>query len=274
MLKRAIMSIREAANARIAVIVVVNGTRFDKELCARIRAQDDVRVEYLEQASLPRALLRGRDLVDTEFFSTLDDDDEYLPNGLTCRVAALEATGADLVITNGYRHVLGRDEPFDPAIQSVPEARLPKLFERNWLTSCNALFRSSSVGREYFADYHQFFEWTWLAFKLALSDLRMVAIPDKTFRYNDTPNSLSKSAAYLEADVELYRRMLAKTTAPDVARLIHRRLAAALHDRSVRELAQGNRAKALGFHMRSLFHSGGLQYLAYSRRLLPGWPQP
>ena len=274
MLKRAIMSIRKAASSRIEIIVVVNGTRFDKDLCAWIRAQDDVRVEYLEQASLPAALLRGRELVDTEFFSTLDDDDEYLPNGVTCRVAALDATGADVVITNGYRCFLERDEIFHHAIQSVPEAPLAKLFEQNWLANCNALFRSSSVGREYFADYYQFFEWTWLAFTLALSELRIVAIPDKTFRYNDTANSLSKSEAYFDADVELYRRMLTKKIPPAVARLIHRRLAAALHNRSVRELAQGNRAKAAGFHLRSLFHSGGLRYLAYSRRLLPGWPQP
>lgn len=272
LLKRAIDSVRAAARAATRIVIVVNGTRYDQRLLEWLQAQPDVRLERLERASLPLALLHGREHVETEFFATLDDDDEYLPNALVRRADALDASGADVVITNGYRHACGRDRMFHDAIESVPASPLAKLFEHNWLASCNALYRSSSIGREYFANYHPFLEWTWMAFQLATSDVRIVALAEATFRNYDTPNSLSKSDAYFDADLALYRRMLARNTPPEITRLIQRRVAAALHNRSLRELARGNRAKAITFHLRSLFRPGGLQYLAYSRRLLPGWP--
>lgn len=272
-LRCAIKSIRRSSTAPVKIITVVNGTQADAEICRWLATQPDIQYERLPTPSAPLAVRRGRELVQTPFFSFLDDDDEYLFGGTDLKLAAFtNQTVVDLVISTGFRHCEGIDEPIMNSLDHVPSAPLKTLFEFNWLSSCNALFRSDSFPPEFFADPHPYAEWTWLAYKLALAGKKIAAINHDTFRINDTTGSLSKSEAYYDAYATLYRRMLSLVPPPDIARTIRKRMSADWHDQSVRALLHGDTLLALTCHFNSMMLPGGLKYLPYTRRLMPLWP--
>lgn len=272
-LRRAIESIRQSSTTTVKIITVVNGTRADSEICRWLAIQSDIQYERLPTPSLPLAVRRGRELVQTPFFSFLDDDDEYLVGGTDLKSAELSSHAeADLVISSGFRHCGEVDDPIMTPLDKVPSAPLESLFEFNWLSSCNALFRSDSFPPEFFADPHPYAEWTWLAYKLAMAGKKIASINQATFRINDTPDSLSKSDSYHNAYQALYRRMLLLKPPPEIARAIRTRMSADWHDQSVRALLRGERLQACTFHISSLMLPGGLRYLPYTRRLVPLWP--
>lgn len=274
LLRRAIESIRRSSAQPIAIIVVVNGNRSNVGLCDWLRTQVDIRVEFIPTPSLPNAILRGRELVDSPFFSTLDDDDEYLDGGIDMRLTCMCSEGnPDVVVTNGYRRWQTADTWCYKTLDGVSDTPLKSLFETTWLNSCNALYRSAAVGPEYFSDFHQYAEWTWLAFKLAMADKQFATLNNPTFIYYDSPGSLSKSKACGEAYISLFQRMLDQLPPPDVTQLIRRRMSASWHDQSIQALSQGNIWEALQCHLRSLILPGGVRYASYSRRLFPGWPK-
>lgn len=273
LLMRAIESIRRSSVGQIKIIVVVNGGHADPAVCQWLQAQADIQYEQVATPSAPLAIFRGRALVQTAFFSMLDDDDEYLPGGTDLKLAAfLSHSEADIVLTSGLRCVGEVDTPAMSEIERVPLAPLISLFQSAWLGSCNTLFRSESFPGSFFADPHPYAEWTWLGFKLALAGKQIAAINQPTFRINDMPGSLSKSKSYHDAYQALYQRMLDMKPPTDVVRTIRVRIGSDWHDQSVRALSRGDLRGAIGCHCRSLIHPGGLRYFAYSRRLLPGWP--
>lgn len=272
LVRRAVLSVRRSSALPVAIIVVVNGNRADPELLAWLRAQHDVQLEILARPSLPNALLRGRELVRTPYFSTLDDDDEYLGNAIDLRLEAIRDSGADVVVTNGFRYCSGTMGRSYDTLEKVPANPLEELFRTTWLHNGNALYRSESVGAAFFANHHAYAEWTWLAFNLALRGKRIAVLETPTFIYYDTPGSLSKSAAYRDAYMSLYRRMLDANPPPAVVRHIKRRIQAGWHDLSCHALDQGRRLEALRCHLYSLA-AGGLRYFSFGRRLLPGWPK-
>lgn len=273
-LKRAIASIRKAATVPVKLVVVVNGDRHDPAACAWLLAQPDVHTEFVPQPSLANAVLHGRRLVTTPYFATLDDDDAFTEGGLDQRLAVMEsAAQPDLVISNGVRRdVNGQDSPCYDSLADVPGSPLAALFSRPWLNSGNALYRSQSIGIEYFEDPHAFAEWTWLAFKLGAAGMRIAVLETPTFVIYDTAGSLSKSEAYEKSFMPLYERMLALQPPADIVALIRRRMGSSWHDQSVLALRDGQRLKALRLHVRSLALPGGARYLSYSRYLIPGWP--
>lgn len=274
-LKRSIDSIRNSSSQLIEIIVVVNGKRFDQDLCGWLKMQPDVRFEYISAPSLPNALLRGRELVEAPFFSILDDDDEYIGMCTDVKLTAMASfPHADLLVTNGYlRQQGGVDELLYSNLHNVPSQPLISLFEATWLNSCNALYRSSSINSEFFHDYHQYIEYTWLAFKIAMAGKNICVLDEPTFRCFDTPGSLSKSDAYKNAKLRLYNRMLSRRPPREVTRLILKKISSAYHDESVRALHEGHWMRALIFHLRSLALPNGHRYFSYGRRLLPGWPK-
>jgi glycosyltransferase involved in cell wall biosynthesis len=271
LLQRAVRSVRQSSTLPVTIIVVVNGDRGDPEVMAWLRQQDDVTLEILKEPSLPAALLRGRELVQTPYFSTLDDDDEYLGSAIDLRLAAIRESGADVVVTNGFRYSSGTTRLSYDTLRKVPQNPLEELFYTTWLHNGNALYRSDSVGREFFANYHAYAEWTWLAFNLALKGKCIAVLETPTFIYYDTPGTLSKSSAYRTSFLPLYRKMLDAGPPPAVVRQIKRRIQSAWHDQSCQALDQGWRREALRCHFHSLA-TGGLRYFSYGRRLLPGWP--
>ena len=268
-LQRAIGSaLSSAANGRVKVLVCVNGSRWDAETVSMIQRNPIVTVHHLAEASLPKALATGRCAVETEFFGFLDDDDELLPGSIDARLAVLRANpGYDLVATNGIRRTCNGEEPMFKHLATVPADPLVALFNENWLASCGALFRSTSVSRAYFDDYHDYAEWTWLAYCLCLNKRRVAVVDEPMFIVNETIGSRSKSIAYQNSYLALYLRMLTNPLPPNIFRIVRGRLASALHDSSVDSLSRGEIWSATKLHLRSLALPGGLRFASYSRHI-------
>lgn len=276
-LRRAIGTVRASTSRRVRIIAVMNGPGIERAVADWLRQQPDVLCLQNETPSLPLALLMGRQHVTAPYFCTLDDDDEYLPGALDLRLSAMEAAmsgspDASVVVTNGYRSAGGKDENFYDHLDRVATDPLRALFESNWLNSGNALYRTAAVTVDDFADYNAYAEWTWLAYRLALRGAAIVTVNEPTFRIHDTPGSLSKSAAYANAYLSLYERMLTLRPPRAIRRLVLRRVSASWHDFSVSALHGRAVLDAWKCHLRSLRLPGGMRYLSYTRRLIPGWP--
>lgn len=269
MLKRAISSIRRSSVEPIRILVVVNGSRNDVDLCSWLKEQPDVVFEYQHTPSAPQAVYRGRELVETEFFSTLDDDDEYLDGATDQKLLFLRSNlAADLVVTNGYRLVGEVDKPHYSNLLRVARDPLGVLMQFNWLHSGNALYRTTSVELFHFSDSHPYAEWTWLAFKLAMASKKIGTLESMTFKCYDTPLSLSKTAAYSSSYLALFERMLGMAPEVRIAKGIKKKISAYWHDASVNALDKGQWWQSLRCHLRGLFQVGGSRYLSYSRHLL------
>jgi hypothetical protein len=268
-LLRAIASIHAASTHPVRVLVVINGQRFDASLVEHLQGRNDVDVIQVAEGSQTNAQLVGRRAVATEFFSFLDDDDEYLPNGLDVRMSLLVGNTAAVAVTNGYVCRDGGDKLLYSRIPKVPRDLFRELFQQNWLASCNHLFRTASVASGYFEDAPTAMEWTWLAFRLAMDDKTIAARDVPTFRINDTPGSLSKSTSFLASRVEIYNRMLAQKPPRHIANIIRRKSSSAWHDIATAELQLGVKSKARVAHLRSMTcHWSGVKFLPFSRRLV------
>ena len=227
-----------------------------------------VELHKLSEPSLPKAIAFGRSLVTTPFFGFLDDDDELLPESLDKRLEVLNGRpDVDFVVTNGIRRKGTSEEMVLEGLSSVPDDPLSKLVAQNWLASCGALFRTTSVGTRYFDDYHKYAEWTWLAYRLSIDGKRLAVIDEPTYVINETPGSLSTTSEYQRANVALYRRMLALDPPSHVRRLIRDRYTKAVHDLSDHCLRHSRLAEATLLHLKSLVAPGGLRYLPYSRHI-------
>jgi hypothetical protein len=267
-LQRAIRSIRASSATPVSIIVIVNGTRFDAALCNWLTTQEDVQHEYIGTASAPGAVLRGRELVQTDFFSTLDDDDEYLPGSSDWKMSLLQTDAqAHLLVANAYLCSDGIDSMCYDSLDDVPGNPLKCLMQFNWLTSGNAMYRTAAVGVSYFQNYHPYVEWTWLAFRLAMDGKRIAVMDRPACRHHDTAQSLSKSERYLQSYLPLFRRMLERAPPPAIGRMIERKMGAASHGAAFAALREGRRLDAWRHHWHSLGQLGGLRYLAATRHL-------
>lgn len=252
----------------------MNGVSYDNAVVEWLQAQSDITYVYDKVPSQANAILVARKLVNTPFFSTLDDDDEYLEGANDIKLKALRETpDADMVVTNGFRCINNSDLLMYKHFGEASKEPLRYLFKFNWLHNCNALYRSDKIGIDFFEDPYLNIEWTWLAFKIAMEKKKVLFLDRATFRYHDTPMSVSKSDAYMNAHMLLHEKMLRKNPPPDIVRLIKERMSMDWHCRSDRALQAGQYGEALNCHLRSLFLPGGLRFLPYSRRLLPFWPR-
>lgn len=273
-LKRAIYSIRNASIEQIRTIVVINGNRFDNTVCNWLQQQPDLLVTQINEGSSPLAQRHGRHLVTTDYFSFLDDDDEYLPCSIDHKISSLQQNlAADFVISSGFKCINSIDEPFYPELESVAEDPLTSLLQRNWMASCGALFRSATIDHSFFDNPHPYAEWTWLAYKLLLSGKKLEVVREPGFRIHDTPGSLSKTDRYRDSYFSLYERMLSEHPPKHIEKMIRAKIGAAFHDKSATDLFRGQWLEAWASHLKSLTHPNGLRYLTYTRRLLPFWPK-
>lgn len=269
LLMRAIASIRASSRSSIQIIAVVNGNRMDTEVCDWLKAQSDVQFVSIAKPSAPNAIFTGRQLVQTEYFSTLDDDDEYLPDATEYKLAALQfEPQADMLVGNAYQCAAGVNSLRYEDLTNVPAQPLECLMQFNWLLSGNTLYRTASVGSDYFKDSHDYAEWTWLAYRLAMDGKKVAVLDVPVFRYNDTAGSLSKSNIYFQSYIPLFQRMLERSPPRAVVHMIQRKMAAAYHDASTTALQDGQLKEAWHNHWRSLIKRGGLKYLPYTRRLM------
>lgn len=265
---RALGSIIAQEGVAVVPLVVVNGNRFDRELLAQLKARKDLRFHYREEPGLVGALRTGRELVDTPFYSFLDDDDEYLPHALRSRMAVMRSReDVDVVVGNGYRM---RDGKRSASAWNIEEAKIDPikaLLANNWLTSCGGLYRSARIGPEYFSDIPSYAEWTYLAYKLCLTrTLAFLNYPG--YIINFTPGSLSGTTAYGMSQVNVLRQVLQLSMPPGIRSLVRAKYGAALHDMAAYHLAVGNRRRAWACHLSSLCQPRGARYAAYTRRLI------
>lgn len=271
---QAIESVQQQHLVKATPLLIANGKRYDPELFTSLKQRRDVRFTYNEEGSLPQAIETGRKMVDTPFFAFLDDDDYYLPHALSTRLASLYSDpGVDVVITTGYLdnghesrrlHIERIDQcQFDP---------LTAIAQRNWLASCGGLYRSSSIGSEYFHDLPKYREWTAVAFRLALHQkiLRFLATP--TYQVNDSTVSLSKSEGYLIGGIHILTTMLTCKLPREVHRHLRKKYADNLHEVSDYYRQQGDLQKAWCYHLKCLTVAGGWKYWSYARKLYPRVP--
>jgi Glycosyl transferase family 2 len=116
-----------------------------------------------------------------------------------------------------------------------------------------------------------YFEWTMLAYRLVLSR-RMEFVDIPTFRIHDSEFSLSKSDAYVQAEVGVLRKILKLNLHSDVTRSVRVKTGRAYHRLSTYHRRLGHLGRAWRYHLASLVYPGGAGFLPYSRRLLPFWP--
>jgi len=270
LIRRAVNSIRKSSSNPVKIIVVANGSLCDKNVVGWLQLQSDITYVYDQMPSQANAVLIARKMVDTPFFSTLDDDDEYLEGATDIKLNALhEVSDADMIVTNGYYNKNNSDMIMYKNYKEASNDPLMYLFKFNWLHNCNALYKTDRIGIDFFEDPFLNVEWTWLAYKIALAKKKILFLDRTTFRYYDTPMSVSKTVAYMEGHMPLYEKMLQKNPPQDIARLIRARMSMDWHCRSDRALQAGQYGKAITCHLRSLFLPGGLRFLLYSRRLIP-----
>ena len=270
LLERAIDSILTGQDGLGLPVVVVNGTEYDATLLQRLQARTDISLIYRARPSLSAALIAGRRQIDTEFFATLDDDDQLLPGAIATRLAPLLADPRiDLVVTNGYY-----DDGKAPVRLHYPnflrlaDDPVRSVLERPWLQSINALYRSARVRLDDLADMPDYLEWTWLALKLSRSHtIRFLDEP--TYRLNrGEPDSLSFSDAFFLGVPHALRAMLMLDLPPDVRRELRQRLSTSLHGVSDRARQSGDYWLAWRSHWASLGVGPSYRWLFYTRRLL------
>lgn len=270
-LRNAIHSAETQEAVSVRVIVVVNGTRYDRALYDDLRRRRTLTLHYLEAPSLPAARRHGRRAVCTEFFAFIDDDDEFLPGAFHTRALPLLCDGSlDVVVTNGFDFSGGRDSLWVRRPDAVNRDPVRALLAENWLASAGGFFRTSSISEDFFRDDIRYFEWTVLAFRLAVS-ARILFLNIPTFRINDTPASLSKTDASRLTEPDFIKYLMSFDVSDDVRRLLRRKLLAASHDLSTFYLRNGDRAQAWRCHLKSLFGPGGLKYLRYTGKFLLQW---
>ncbi len=106
-------------------------------------------------------------MVDTPFFSVLDDDDGLLPGALSTRLDAFvsepprptSSSPAAICRSAGRRRV--DIEDFRP-VEADP---LRALFVQHWLRPCAGCFRTAAVTAAFFESIPPYREWTWLALR-------------------------------------------------------------------------------------------------------------
>jgi glycosyltransferase involved in cell wall biosynthesis len=266
-LRRAIASVLDQQRVACELIVVVNGPNFDGPMLGELRANPELRVEYLEAANLPAAHRHGRACVTSPFFAFIDDDDEFLPGALHTRVSAmLEDESIDVVATNG---VWGHDRstPYIRSTRGIEEDPLAALFRGNWLGSAGGLFRTATVTPDFFDGETRFFEWTMIAYRLTRAGLRVRFLDVPTYVMNETPQSLSRCDAYLHAEPLFLRALLTHDLPAEVLQQIRNKYHGALHTLADR-YRDTDPAKAWKYHLLSLRGIAGLRYLPFTRKLL------
>ena len=269
-LRRAIASVRLAGPGIATILIAANGPYVDADLAAELQLQRDAQYVYFEEGSAPKTIAATLPLVDSEYFGFLDDDDELLPDSLIQRLAILQhAATSDIVLSNGYLRTSGNDTIYLRHLVDVPANPLETFFVENWLPSCGALFRRSSVSSGYFFDFHPYAEWYWLAFRLAMENKKFCILNEPTFRVNaDTPSSLSKSSEYHKSYISLYQKMLALNPPSHIQKILRKRLSQAHHDVSAGFLQHGDVRNATYHHLLSLRILSGLRFLTYTRHIV------
>jgi glycosyltransferase involved in cell wall biosynthesis len=269
LLKRAFESVRAMAGEHdYSIIVVANGARVSSSVLDWLAAEPDVRVIRLRSGSYPLARRVGAEMADSEFLAFLDDDDELMPNTLARKIAYFrQHPEVDVLVTDGLR-VNGSAvaKIFPP-----PEARCADLVETMMRTgwgACALTLRTQNVDLSAFDAGFRHLEWTLTTLELARRH-KFGFLDEPTYRYyEDTPGSLSKSAEYILAAPELWRRLSKGYAGTRYDLAVRRRYGTECHNVSREYARQGKMRDAWRLHAESLRSPGGMALVPFSAKLL------
>lgn len=273
LIQRALDSILSQERVRVFPIVVVNGVDRDPSLTDAIVHDRRLEVIELEPSGIPGALRAGREAVTTEWFASLDDDDQFLPGALSRRVEALRARNEfDTVITNGILRSNGVDRLHREEMASLEEAPLDALAHGNWLLPGAWLCRTDRVGGWLFDDMPNALECTYLAIRFAQSCKACFLDEPTVVWHRDTPGSASKSRRYILDCHAALGKLLALSLPARTKRWLSARRAEVAHRIADAQLHERQLACAWRWHLRSLSHPAGWRYLTFTLRLFLGAP--
>ena len=268
-LRAAIRSALEQAGVTTTVIVILNGSQRDPDIERELR--DNVRVALVvrDARGLPAALAAGRAMVRTPWFSTLDDDDLYLPGGLQLRVRALEQRPeCAAAITNGYRRAGTFDTLHVTDGHRVHTDPVRAMLDRNWCLPGSWLCRTSMVDVDVFEEMPSYLECTYLALRIA-SAHPVVWIETPTVVYNvGSPCAESLSRAYVLGQVRALQRIVALDLPHDVRAAFRARIAGAYHAAADHERNAGALLEAFRWHVASMLQRSGWRYASFTRHLV------
>jgi len=269
-------SIRDAiksvlSQVGVKLVVIINGNKFDASLRTELESHPNIECHYISLGNFPEALRYARKIVDTDYFSFLDDDDELIDDSIKKRISAIkESKAIDVVIGNGYRRNTSNEKSLmlnDVQVKMFNKDPLIALFEKrgNWLASCSGVFRSSSIGQEYFDDYAKYAEWSYLAVKIACDkNLRLVNSP--CFIINETGGSLSHSFEYYEGQYHYLFKLLEMNLPSKIHNIIEAKKIDMEHQLAVLCMEEGKWSKAWHYHLLSLSRFYGFKRYVLSTR--------
>jgi hypothetical protein len=256
------------------LVVVINGDKFDRSLKLELENHNDIECHYLSLGNFPEALKYSRSIVNTNFFSFLDDDDELTIDSIGNRLNIIkESRDIDVVVGNGYRN--NKDNVKSIVLDANKIVRFNQdpvfaLFQRrgNWLASCSGLYRTASIPQEYFDNYAEYAEWSYLAVKIACyKNVRLVEMP--CFIINETGESLSHSFKYYESQYHYLFKLLDMHLPHKINNIIERKKVDMEHQLSMMCIHEANTSKAWYYHLLSLSSLYGFKrYLLSTRHFI------
>lgn len=270
----AISSVLTQQGCQIQLLLIINGSRFDPSVKNSLEKNNAITCHYLTEGNFPKALIYARNLVDTEFFCFVDDDDELLANSLIDRLTSFKnAPDSDVVVGNGLKkHNVELELETHSDILNYQENPLKALFRENgnWLASCAGMFRTETISTEYFEDYAVYAEWTYIAFKLALYK-KVTFVDSLCYRINVNSESLSHNEAYLLGQYAMTEKVLALSLPSWARKLFIIKRRDMEHDLAERYLSTKNHYGAWRFHVKSLCNMATFpKYLLFTRYLIFG----
>ncbi|HEX4919483.1 MAG TPA: glycosyltransferase family A protein [Candidatus Bathyarchaeia archaeon] len=268
-LRRALESALAQEQVRAVPIVVANGPSVAPDLARWLEGRTDIRFEYREEANLPQGLASGRDLVDTPFFSELDDDDILMPHALISRLKRMDDDEAvDAVISNGFIEKEGGRVISRSHFSECHNDPLRRILDGHWLHPGAGLFRTSAMSRDFFASMPQYLEWTYLALRLAL-ERRIAFIDNPSFvHYTDHPFGIWRSRAATLGLPRALEQILSLDLPTDVRLVYEGHLSEACQMVSKLRLEEKDVPSAWEWQVKSLRHGFDRKSLPYMASLL------
>jgi Glycosyl transferase family 2 len=225
-------------------------------------------VQVIRLASPGPGLARrvGAELVETDFMSFLDDDDEYLPDSLRIRVEYLDAhADINALITNGLLCEGSQESRLIPPLASLSSDPVVRALQHGWQAGMLTL-RRGKVDLSALHPVLGHHEWTYTA--ICLASTNSLAVHDvPTFRYYKTPGSLSQTADHVLAEPIFWAHALKALAGSRYERLARRRMGQAFHDVAALHYRNGDFRSAVRHHLAGLQCPGGLNRYGLSAKL-------
>jgi glycosyltransferase involved in cell wall biosynthesis len=271
-LERALTSVLSQDNLNTLPIVVSNGPACCPEILNWLKKRSDIRYVHIEEASMPKALSVGRELVDTRYFAELDDDDILFSHALSSRYERLSKNeNIDIAVSNGFFNNGGKNVLSHPNITACQDDPLAAVLNRAWLNPGAALFRTATIKAEIFAEMPQYLEWTYLALRLSL-EKRVLFIDYPSFvHYLDLPFSIWKSEAAILGKPHALERILSLNLPKAMRAEYEKHWANACHSVSRLYLKKGKYSSSWVWQKKSLKRRFNVKRLPYTFSLLFKW---